>query len=47
MNKKNNDTKTTHSTYIIGKKTYKITFTANTPSEEALKNFVNEILKAD
>lgn len=36
---------TTYSTYTIGKKTYKVTFTSNTPSDDALRNFAKEFLK--
>lgn len=41
----NNEKKTTCSTYIIGKKKYNVTLTANTPSDNALKNLASEILK--
>lgn len=45
MDNINNEKKTTYSTYIIGKKKYNVTLTANTPSNNALKNFASEILK--
>lgn len=47
MNKANEYKKIENSIYKIGKKKYNVTLITNTPSDEALKNFANEILKTN
>lgn len=43
---KNNKEETSiYTTYTIGKKTYKVTVTSNTPSNDALRNFAKEFFK--